>query len=79
MLLYPNTLGLASKTINRVGWVERSRIASRREVKPNKPLKMLGFVPQPNLRFSLTQAYCLIYSCFTISKLYISLYLMIHE
>ena len=24
MLLYPNTLGLASKTINRVGWIEGS-------------------------------------------------------
>ncbi len=35
-----------------VGWVERSRTASRREVKPNKVTEVLGFVPQLNLRRS---------------------------
>ncbi|MEH2145532.1 hypothetical protein [Nostoc sp.] len=36
---------------NKCSWVEQTRTASLREVKPNKLLKMLGFVPQPNYTY----------------------------
>ncbi|MBD2195570.1 MULTISPECIES: hypothetical protein [Calothrix] len=55
---YANTFQLASKTLNRVGWVEERRrgAASRRVTQHFRRFVGFHFV-QPNLHCSLTEPY----------------------